>query len=127
MKILSILLAILILLIPLTACSNQPDSTLTFTEEGNPTLEAQILGITVALQDLNTRLVELEELIIGSSLSHPPNIPVSIEERVRALEEKVMGSQYYSTPPFSQEDEISRLEKRVSTLEQKLGISSWGW
>lgn len=129
MKILSILLAILILVISLTACSSQPDSIQTFTEEGNPTLKAQILGIKLALQDLNTRLTELEENVLGEPYENPWN-PQSIEARLKILEEKVLTSTTLPYPPYDpyfDKDKISKLERRVSALEQKLGISSWGW
>ncbi len=127
MKILSILLAILILVISLTACSSQPDSIQTFIEEGNPTLEAQILGIKVALQDLNTRLAELEKQVGSQPFLHRYT---SLEERLQSLEEKVLISTTLPYPlydPYFDKDKISKLERRVSALEQKLGISSWGW
>lgn len=115
MKILSMVLLLIVLVMAL-GCGNQ-------VEQGQSNLEIQLPELAKQLQVVNSRLTELEEKITGAPYSSDYPFPQSIEGRLKAIESTLFAP---SWAPFK-DDKISELEKRISAIEDKLGINRFGW
>lgn len=142
MKILSILFLVILLTMAM-GCGSQSESGTQVPNTPTSSIEARLSKLEKQIDDMQKelgikqgffyekrtlleRVETLEEKVI-EPLFYLSRIPQSLEGRVKALEERVLSSGVMITPSYFNEDKIRLLEKRVTELEKKLGVSQNQW